>query len=166
MVNWVTDVPNQQTGRVAPLAFRFHVAMHGVLGVGGNIARWSTGELEEARQLIAQYKAIRPLVQFGRQYWLERPRAIGPCAVQYVAPSAEETVIFVYQVRGLRGAGVRRLQLHGLQAERRYRRDGDGAQSTGAAMMAAGIPAEVVDPADSTPVLDWRSSIQVWRADG
>src|ERR1051326_3185811 len=77
MVNWVTDVPNQQTGRMAPLAFRFHVAMQGVLGIGGDIARWSEAELEEARRLIAQYKDIRPLVQFGRQYWLSPPKAVG-----------------------------------------------------------------------------------------
>lgn len=32
MSAWVTDSPNQLTGRVIPLAFRFHVAMAGVLG--------------------------------------------------------------------------------------------------------------------------------------
>jgi alpha-galactosidase len=164
MVNWVTDVPNGQTGRVAPLAFRFHVAMQGVLGIGGNIAEWSADDLDEARRLIAEYKELRPLVQFGRQYWLLPPNPVGPCAVQYVSLSGDETVIFVYQVRGLRGAGVRRVRLHGLQAERRYRRTADGVESAGAALMGAGVPADVVDPTDSRPVLDWRSGFQVWRA--
>lgn len=31
---WVTDVPNQLTGRTVPLRFRFHVAMAGALGIG------------------------------------------------------------------------------------------------------------------------------------
>jgi alpha-galactosidase len=164
MVNWVTDVPNQQTGRSEPLAFRFHVAMQGVLGIGGHISNWSAAELEEARRMIAEYKELRPLVQFGEQYWLLPPRAIGPCAVQYVSSDGERTVVFVYQSRGLRGAGVQRVRLHGLVAERRYRREVDGAESTGAALMGAGIPAEVVDPRHARPELDWRSGYEVWRA--
>jgi alpha-galactosidase len=164
MVNWVTDVPNQQTGRMAPLAFRFHVAMQGVLGIGGDINEWSAEETDEARRLIAEYKDLRPLVQFGRQYWLLPPSALGPCAVQYVSRSGDRTVIFVYQTRGLRGVGVRRLRLHGLQPDRRYRRDADGAESTGAALMAAGVPAEVVDPRHPRPILDWYSGFQTWDA--
>ena len=162
MVNWVTDVPNQQTGRVAPLDFRFHVAMQGVLGIGGDIGRWSTEELEVARQFVAAYKAIRPLVQHGRQYWLLPPAAIGPCAVQYVSADLDEFVVFLYQVRGLRGAGTRRARLLGLEPSRRYRRDKDGAESTGAALMGAGIPVDLVTAAE--PALDWRSRIDVWRA--
>ena len=163
MTNWVTDVPNQQTGREAPLAFRFHVAMQGVLGVGGDITTWSSEELDLARKLIAEYKRIRSLVQFGRQYWLLPPAAVGPCAVEYVSPAGDEAVVFVYQIRGLRGSGVRRVRLHGLQADRRYRRTVDGAESTGAALMGAGVPANVVEPTERRPVLDWQSGVQVWR---
>ena len=116
MVNWVTDVPNQQTGRVAPLEFRFHVAMQGVLGVGGDIGRWPAEDLAAAQRLIEMYKQLRPVVQHGRQYWLLPPAPIGPCAVQYVSATADETVVFLYQVRGLVGAGMRRARLHGLAA--------------------------------------------------
>ena len=123
MVNWVTDVPNQQTGRVAPLEFRFHVAMQGVLGVGGDIGRWPAEDLAAAQRLIETYKQLRPLVQHGRQYWLLPPAPIGPCAVQYVSEAADETVVFLYQVRGLVGAGMRRARLHGLLPDQRYRRD-------------------------------------------
>jgi hypothetical protein len=72
--------------------------------------------------------------------------------------------VFVYQTRGKRGTGVRRVRLHGLQPERRYRREVDGVESSGAALMAAGVPAEVVTPANPRPVLDWYSGFQVWRA--
>lgn len=48
---WVTDVPNFLTGRTLPLRFRFHVAMAGVLAIGGNLPastsgdpRWSSDE--------------------------------------------------------------------------------------------------------------------------
>ena len=159
MTNWVTDVPNQQTGRVTPLAFRFHVAMQGVLGVGGDISRWSASELEDARRWIEQYKRVRPLVQFGRQYWLLPPQPVGPCAVQYVSASGEETAVLLYQLRGLVGAGVPRVQLRGLVGSRRYRREMDGLESTGDALMSSGIVAET----DGSG-LDWRSRIDLWRA--
>jgi alpha-galactosidase len=137
--------------------------MQGVLGVGGNIAHWTAAELEHARRLIAQYKDIRPLVQFGRQFWLEPPKPIGPCAVQYVDPHGDATVIFEYQVRGLRGAGVRRMRLHGLRPDARYRRFSDGMESTGSALTRAGVPTGLVDPTVSKPVLDFRSAFQGWR---
>ena len=164
MVNWVTDVPNQQTGRVAPLEFRFHVAMQGVLGVGGDIGRWPAEDLAAAQQLIETYKQLRPLVQHGRQYWLLPPAPIGPCAVQYVSETADETVVFLYQLRGLVGAGMRRARLHGLVPERRYRREGDGAESTGAALMGAGIPMDLLSQRERHPGLDWRSRVEVWRS--
>ena len=165
MVNWVTDVPNQQTGRAAPLEFRFHVAMQGVLGVGGDIGRWASEDLDVAQRLIAVYKELRPVVQHGRQYWLLPPAPIGPCGVQYVSDLAEQTVVFLYQVRGLVGAGMRRARLHGLQPDRRYRRDEDGAESTGAALMGAGIPLDLLPKREAGhhPGLDWLSRVQVWR---
>ena len=163
MVNWVTDVPNQQTGRSAPLTFRFHVAMQGVLGIGGDIRRWSAAELEQARELIAQYKAIRPTVQQGRQYWLVPPAGAGACAVQYVSEAGGESMLFLYEVRGLRGKGARRVRLRGLLPERRYRRDQDGVESTGAALMAAGVAATFGDASGWQRELDWRSELQVWR---
>jgi alpha-galactosidase len=187
MVNWVTDVPNQQTGRVAPLEFRFHVAMQGVLGIGGDIGRWSAEELESSRRFVAVYKEIRPLVQHGQQYWLRPPAAVGPCAVQYVSTDQNEFVVFLYQIRGLRGAGVRRARLHGLDPSRRYRRIfsdaaggtgsslmggaargtgsslmGGAAEATGATLMGSGVPVDLVTAAE--PTLDWRSRIDRWRA--
>ncbi len=162
MLTYVTDVPNQQTGRVAPLEFRFHVAMQGVLAVGGDIGVWSPEDLDAARRYVEEYKAIRPLVQAGRQYWVLPPVAIGPCALQYVSHDRAEFVVMLYQVRGLRGAGTRRVRLHGLEPSKRYRRLRDRVESTGAALMGSGIPLDLVT--DAEPTLDWRSRIDVWRA--
>jgi alpha-galactosidase len=164
MTNWVTDVPNQQTGRVTPFAFRFHVAMQGVLGIGGDIGEWSPAELEQARQHVEEYKSIRALVQFGRQFWLIPPKPAGTCAVQYVSPDGDQTVVFVYQVRGRVGAGAPRVRLQGLQPERRYQRAQDGRESTGAVLMSAGIPAHMVGAGPRPAVLDWQSGLQVWHA--
>jgi len=157
MVNWVTDVPNQQTGRVSPLEFRFHVAMQGVLGLGGDIARWSAEECAAARSLVDQYKRLRLVIQQGDQYWLIPPSPAGVCAVEYVARDRGTVALLLYQVRGVLGEGARRVHLAGLEPTRRYRREADGATSTGAALMAAGVPAPLVG--------DWRSELQLWHAD-
>ena len=164
MVNWVTDVPNEQTGRIAPLAFRFHVAMQGVLGIGGNILRWTPEELAQARELVGQYKLLRPIVQHGTQYWLLPPAPAGPCAVQYVSEDRRESVLFLYQARGVLGQGVRQVPLQGLDPARRYRRAADGAESTGAALMATGVPAALTQLRGHMSIIDWRSQVQLWGA--
>ncbi|MBV9356241.1 MAG: alpha-galactosidase, partial [Chloroflexi bacterium] len=156
MVNWVTDVPNQQTGRTSPLRFRFHVAMQGVLGIGGDIGRWSDDDRAEATTLVEDYRRVRPVVQLGTQHWLVPPAPAGTSAVQYVAAAQDAAVLFLYQVRGVLGAGGRRLRLRGLEPTRTYRRRADGVERSGAALMAAGVPVHLVG--------DWRSELQEWSA--
>ena len=181
MVNWVTDVPNQQTGREAPLGFRFDVAMQGVLGIGGNILEWSADDLELARLNVAAYKRIRPIVQQGEQFWLADPGREDPCAVQYVSPDRRSTVVMAYQVRGRVGRGARRTRLRGLDPARRYRRVDTTTspapdttavvapgtapvESTGAVLMAAGLPLFAEQPPDDRHTGDWLSDIQLWES--
>jgi alpha-galactosidase len=164
MVNWVTDVPNQQTGRESPLEFRFHVAMMSVLGIGGHIMHWSDEEVARARELVDQYKRLRPTVQLGAQYWLAPPGSLGPCAVQYVSPDRRESVVFQYQVHALIGQGLRRIRLRGLDPDRRYRRAADAAESTGAALMAAGLPLAFALPPGPWHARDWASAVDLWQA--
>jgi len=56
MMCWVTDCPNFVTKRTVPLSYRFHVAMAGALGIGGDVSRWTPQEREEARGFIATYR--------------------------------------------------------------------------------------------------------------
>ncbi|WP_230883215.1 alpha-galactosidase [Streptomyces venezuelae] len=95
MAAWVTDSPNPATGRRTPLRFRFHVAMAGALGLGGDLTSWSAEELAEAAELVARYKEIRPLVQRGHQH---RVATGGPVtAVHYAAPDDSEHAILVWR---------------------------------------------------------------------
>jgi alpha-galactosidase len=156
---------------VSPLAFRFHVAMMGVLGIGGNILHWTDAELAEARAHVEAYKRIRPTVQLGTQYWLAAPSLDKPCAVQYVSEDRRETVVLLYQVRGRVGQGHRRFRLHGLDSDRRYRRmsldglaEASMAESTGAALMGSGLPVFPDAPPVPLHAQDWQSEIQVWQA--
>jgi alpha-galactosidase len=115
MSAWVTDNPNQLTGRTVPLAFRFHVAMAGVLGIGGNLLTWTEQELAEATVLLSQYKSIRHIVQHGVQYDL----TAGPVtAVQYVL--GNETVILAWRPVVNFGLPAVPLRLKALDPTARY----------------------------------------------
>ncbi|MGV9558265.1 alpha-galactosidase [Streptomyces sp. NPDC003522] len=128
MSAWVTDVPNQLTGRTVPLRFRFHSAMAGLLGIGGDLTRWSEEELAEGAELVAEYKKVRHLVQQGALYRLSEPLGEDrPTVVQYVGEDAAELLVLAWQ-RGPRH-GVPRLpvRLPALTPGARYRDTRTGA---------------------------------------
>lgn len=110
-VAWVTD---NEGGRLAPLRYRFNVAMQGTLGIGGNLLAWSESELAEARAWIALYKEIRPIVQHGRLYRLLSPSEGQDAAVWYVAPDGQEGVAFATRTSAPPWAAPARLLLPGL----------------------------------------------------
>jgi alpha-galactosidase len=152
MMAWVTDSPNWLTGRELPLSFRFHVAMAGALGVGGDLLRWTDAELAEAADLIAAYKDIRPVIQRGRLYRLASVLD-GPFgASEYVA--GDDVVVLGWW--GPQQCGVRpgRIRLADLDAGARYRDTGSGQQHWGSALMAEGLtlPDETASTFGSTLV--------------
>ncbi|WP_213456246.1 alpha-galactosidase [Rhizomonospora bruguierae] len=152
MAAWVTDSPNFLNGRRVPLDFRFHVAMTGVLGVGGNLPEWTAGELARARELIARYKAIRPVVQHGLQYRLRAPGGPPPAAVQYVAADGSATVVFAYRVSPAFGHRPTPLRLAGLEPAARYRDEATGAEYHGAVLLTHGLPLDL-PPGDHASTL-------------
>jgi alpha-galactosidase len=115
MSAWVTDSPNPFTGRAVPLAFRFHVAMAGVLGIGGNLLHWTENDRTEARELLARYKSIRHIVQHGIQYHLQA----GPItAVQYLL--GNEVVVLVWRPTVSFGLPQLPLRLKALDPSAQY----------------------------------------------
>ena len=141
---WVTDVPNQMTRRVVPLRFRFHVAMSGVLALGGDLLNWTAEERDEAAAHVAQYKRIRHLVQHGELYRLagnEAEEVAGISAVQYLAPDAGEAVVFVYAASRPLGAPEPRPILAALDPHALYTDAETGTAHLGAVLMTRGLPA-------------------------
>ena len=68
-----TDSPSWVNQRSVPLEYRFLVAMQGSLGIGAYLNKWTPGDLSKAKQMVAEYKAIRGIVQRGRLYRLVTP---------------------------------------------------------------------------------------------
>jgi alpha-galactosidase len=133
----VTDSPNPLTGRELPLSFRFHVAMAGSLGIGGNLTSWDPAELAEAAHLVAEYKQIREIVQRGRLYRLASPRRDGLGASQYVRDG--EVVVLAWWGPDQCGPGLPQLRLAGLEPSARYRDLRSGTSYDGAVLMGPGL---------------------------
>ncbi|MFD3312779.1 alpha-galactosidase [Streptomyces sp. NPDC058694] len=118
MAAWVTDSPNTQlNGRVSSLRFRFVSAMAGVLGVGGDLTRWSDEELAEARTWVDLYKEIRPVVQGGDLHRLRAPEG-GLSAVQYTRDG--EVVVLAWLQAQHYGEPVAPVRLRGLDPAAAY----------------------------------------------
>ncbi|GAA0599627.1 alpha-galactosidase [Streptomyces crystallinus] len=147
MAAWVTDSPNTLlNGRRSSLRFRFVSAMAGVLGVGGDLTRWSEDELAEARGWVELYKEIRPVVQLGAQYRLRPPEG-GLSAVQYVR--GDDAVVLAHlqaQHHGLRPPALR---LRGLDPAAAYRCLDTGAVHRGAVLLHRGLDTGLVGDLDA-----------------
>ncbi|MGY3680563.1 alpha-galactosidase [Streptomyces sp. TE33382] len=137
MAAWVTDSPNTATGRSTPLRFRFHVAMAGALGLGGDLTAWSDEELREATELVAQYKRIRPLVQHGRQHRLEGTG--GVTAVHYAAEDGGEHAVLAWRPTTRFGHQPAPLRLPALDTSGCYLDVDHDRRHSGAALVHQGI---------------------------
>ncbi|MFD8749691.1 alpha-galactosidase [Kitasatospora sp. NPDC059577] len=137
MASWVTDSPNGITGRTTPLRFRFHVAMAGALGLGGDLTRWTPDELAEAARLVAEYKRIRPLVQHGLQHRLTGHD--GLTAVHYAAPDDTEHAVLAWRPTTRFGHHPAPLRLPALHTGHRYRDPDTGRVHDGAVLRNRGI---------------------------
>ncbi len=150
MAAWVTDSPNTQlNGRVSSLRFRFVSAMAGVLGIGGDLAHWSEQELVEARDWVALYKQIRPVVQRGDLYRL-RPPAGGLSAVSYVL--GDEAVVLAWLQAQRYGEPLAPLRLRGLDETATYECRETGETYRGAVLVHHGLPLGLRGDLDATVV--------------
>ncbi|MCW2938069.1 MAG: galA [Actinomycetia bacterium] len=149
MAAWVTDSPNFLTRRALPLRFRFHVAMAGVLGIGGNLLEWTPADLAEATTLITHYKTIRPTIQHGTQHRLTTQA--GHTAVQYTSPDSSQIVVIAWRQPVRTGHPAFPIRLHSLDPNALYRDEDTGTIHHGTILLNHGIAPDL--PADYTSTL-------------
>jgi alpha-galactosidase len=150
MAAWVTDSPNAMLNhRASSLKFRFVSAMAGVLGVGGDLTKWTQGELAEAGEWVALYKEIRPVVQRGDLYRLRPPEG-GPSAVQYTL--GDETVVLAWLQAQRYGEPVPTLRLRALDPTASYECLETGEVHRGAVLLHHGLRVGLSGDLDATVV--------------
>lgn len=141
MEAWVTDVNQDRLS----LAFRFHVSMCGVLGVGGHLEHWSAEARAEAATWISQYKQIRHIVQHGDLYRLRSPQRHPFSAVQYVSKDQSEAVLFAFRTHLRPPARLPLLYLRGLDSSAIYQIEDVADLRSGAGWMHGGLQLELDD---------------------
>ena len=118
----VSTSPNHQTGMMAPLKFRFDVAMSGRLGLELQPKHLNEEEWDFAQKAIASYKKIRPIVQFGDLYRLKNPEdETGWASLQYVSKDGKEAVFFAYSLKYHGRTTFFQTRLKGLDPDKQYR---------------------------------------------
>jgi alpha-galactosidase len=145
MVSWVTS---EDWHKEKPsLKFRFDVSNSGVLGIGADITKWSVEERKIAAEKVAQYKAIRDVVQFGDVYRLQSPFEGQRSVIEYVRPDSSEAVIFMYKLLDTLPAstptthGYNFVRLTALDPKATYVLTGDWqGKADGQTLMDVGVP--------------------------
>lgn len=159
MMCWVTDTAKSlnRIGRCR-IAYQFHSAMCGGLGIGTNISELSAEEIKEYRRFISLYKEVRPVIQNGSLYRLLSPREGNISAVQYNAQDQSEAVIFAFlhsqtfvgilPFEGTRSPNEYLLRLKGLEPSAIYEINGEKRLS-GKTLMNLGLPLYLANDFDS-----------------
>jgi alpha-galactosidase len=144
MSSWVTDAPGVFDPRPRSLAFRFVLAISGVLGIGADIRAWSAGQRAEAAGWIARYKDVRDVIHHGEARLLGGP-ADPSCGVQYEEPDGGRVVVTAWSTGRLDGAPLvpgraARLRLRGLAPGAVYTDNATGTRYSGAYLLHSGLP--------------------------
>lgn len=138
MTCWVTDSPGGSEWFKRPLAYRFHSAMCGGLGIGADISKFSDEALEESAHWIGQYKKWRPIIQHGELYRLIPPHEGAVSALQYLAADGAQALVFVFANHMATDDIGPVLRLKGLDPDARYQIEGLGSYA-GCTLMNAGL---------------------------
>ena len=110
------------TGRQVPFKYRVDVSFSGRLGLEMQPKSMAPAELAFARNAVAEYRRIRPVVQQGDLYRLVSPYEHDYAALMFVDGSKARGVVCVYGLsRDMRKNYLPPLRLQGLDPARRYR---------------------------------------------
>ena len=122
MASHISAAPNHQTFRTIPLKYRIDAAMSGRLGMEIQPKNMTDEEKELCRKAIADYKTIRPIVQFGDIYRLISPYdRLGVASLMYTSPEKDKAAFYWWKTETFVNQHIPRVKMAGLNPEKRYR---------------------------------------------
>ena len=114
--------PNHQTFRNIPIKFRIDVAMSGRLGMEIQPKNMTEEEKALCKNAIAEYKQIRPVVQFGDIYRLVSPYdKLGVASLMYVSEAKDKAVFYWWKTETFVNQHLPRVRMAGLDPAKTYR---------------------------------------------
>lgn len=122
MASHISAAPNHQTFRTIPLKYRIDVAMSGRLGMEIQPKNMTDEEKDLCHKAIADYKRIRPVVQFGDIYRLISPYdKLGVASLMYVSDVKDKAVFYWWKTEHFVNQHLPRVTMAGLDPEKKYK---------------------------------------------
>ncbi|MCH5216014.1 MAG: alpha-galactosidase [Muribaculaceae bacterium] len=122
MASHISATPNHQTLRTTPLKFRADVAMAGRLGIEMQPKDMTAEEREFCSRALADYKKIRPVVQFGNIYRLLSPfEHKGLASLMYVSDEKEKAVFYWWRTEHFVNEHFPIIPMAGLDPNKNYK---------------------------------------------
>ena len=156
----VSEVPNQQTGRICSIANRANVAYFGTFGYEMDLNKLSDEEFEEIKVQIEFMKKYRSLIQGGDFYRLLSPFEGNYCSWMVVSEDKKKAIFAFYRILSEPNPAHKRIRLKGLDPDRLYSIGQE--EHYGSELMEIGIEAaEIPQPVWVDPQGDFVSEVFV-----
>ena len=118
----ISAVPNRHLARTTSLKYRIDVAMAGRLGMELQPKHMTDQEKEQCRKAIAEYKTIRPVVQFGDLYRLVSPyEGKNMASLMYCSEDKSKAVFYWWKLESFFDEHLPKVCMSGLDPSRNYR---------------------------------------------
>lgn len=134
MGSHVSACPNHQTGRTVPLETRGIVAQTGTFGYELNPAKLTDEEKKTVKQQIETFHRYETLIEGGDYYRLDEGEE-DYTAWMVVSPDQSEALISLVVTHVRSNGKFPFVRLQGLKADAVYRREDNGEEWTGAALL-------------------------------
>ena len=171
MASHISAVPNHTVFRTTSLKYRIDVAMSGRLGMEIQPKNMTDEEKSLCRNAIAEYKSIRPIVQFGDIYRLISPYDHkGVASMMYVTENKEKAVFYWWKTESFQNEHLPRVKMAGLDPNRLYKvhelnridlkpLDCEGKNYSGAYLMNHGLEMPYRNDVDWGKKNEWSSRV-------
>ena len=122
MASHISATPNHTVFRITSLKYRCDVACSGRLGMEIQPKNMTDAEKDFCRRVIADYKSVRPVVQFGDIYRLTSPYDNqGYASMMYVTPVKDKAVFYWWKIANFYDQHFPRAVMAGLDPDKTYR---------------------------------------------
>lgn len=176
MASHISATPNHTVFRTTSLKYRIDVAMSGRLGMEIQPRNMTLEERDLCRKAIAEYKEIRPVVQFGDIYRLKSPFEGDPySSMMYCSEDKTKAVFYWWKTETFHDQHFPRVKLAGLDPDKIYkirelnRIDNcplsfEGKSFTGRFLMETGLSMPLKHNVDYHKQDDWSSRVLYFEA--
>ena len=177
MASHISATPNHTVFRTTSMKYRIDVAMSGRLGMEIQPKNMSDDEKELCRKAIAEYKQIRPIVQFGNLYRLVSPYdKKGLASLMYVNDEQSKAVWYWWKTESFQNEHLPRVKMAGLNPNRMYKvhelnridlqpLDCEGKSFSGAYLMNHGLDVPYRNEPEWSKKTDWSSRVLLLEAE-